>query len=53
MVATLELLSLAHANIAGFLFLIDIACFLTGRAHLLSEFPSLRTGLTALPKILA
>jgi hypothetical protein len=31
----------------------DYACFLTGTAALLSELPSLSTGLTALPKTLA
>ena len=50
--ATWVLLSLAQGFIPGDLFTCFLAISLTGLAHLLSEFPSLSTGLTALPRIL-
>ena len=37
---------------SGDLFTCFLAISLTGLAHLLSEFPSLSTGFTALPRIL-
>lgn len=50
--ATWVLLSLAQGFIPGDLFTCFLAISLTGLAHLLSEFPSLNTGFTALPRIL-
>jgi hypothetical protein len=51
MVPTQHLLSFSHGKSGGFLGYV-IAFLLTGLAHLLSEFPSLRTGFTEEPKAL-
>ena len=53
MLATWLTLSPAQALMAGDLLLCFLAISFTGPAHLLSLFPSLSTGLTALPRILA